>query len=59
MAAASPIADGSSPGCTCSAPHGSVTRRASRCWAFVGTFGVWLLAERVNLSPIITMVAYA
>src|SRR5207244_12283568 len=25
---------------------------------FVGTFGVWLLAERVGLSPIITMVAY-
>ena len=26
---------------------------------FVGTFGVWLLAERVGLSAIITMVAYA
>src|SRR5215472_16069250 len=25
---------------------------------FVGTFGVWLLAARANLSPIITMVAY-
>ena len=25
---------------------------------FVGTFGVWLLAARLNLSPIITMVAY-
>jgi CPA1 family monovalent cation:H+ antiporter len=25
---------------------------------FVGTFGVWLLAERVGLSPIITMVTY-
>jgi CPA1 family monovalent cation:H+ antiporter len=25
---------------------------------FVGTFGVWLLAERLGLSPIITMVAY-
>src|SRR5215813_1681847 len=26
---------------------------------FVGTFGVWLLAEHVGLSPIITMVTYA
>lgn len=26
---------------------------------FVGTFGVWLLAERLHLSGIITMVAYA
>jgi CPA1 family monovalent cation:H+ antiporter len=26
---------------------------------FVGTFGVWLLAERVGLSAIITMVVYA
>src|SRR5215475_1573363 len=25
---------------------------------FVGTFGVWQLAERANLSPIITMVTY-
>ena len=25
---------------------------------FVGTFGVWLLAARLNLSPIITMVVY-
>jgi monovalent cation/hydrogen antiporter len=25
---------------------------------FVGTFGVWLLAARANLSPIITMVTY-
>ena len=25
---------------------------------FVGTFGVWLLAERIGLSPIITMVVY-
>jgi monovalent cation/hydrogen antiporter len=25
---------------------------------FVGTFGVWLLAARLNLSPIITMVTY-
>src|SRR5215470_7925512 len=25
---------------------------------FVGTFGVWLLAARLDLSPIITMVAY-
>jgi CPA1 family monovalent cation:H+ antiporter len=25
---------------------------------FVGTFGVWLLAERAGLSPIITMVTY-
>jgi NhaP-type Na+/H+ or K+/H+ antiporter len=25
---------------------------------FVGTFGVWLLAERVGLSPIITMATY-
>src|SRR5262245_48680723 len=25
---------------------------------FVGTFGVWMLAARVNLSPIITIVAY-
>ena len=26
---------------------------------FVGTFSVWLLAERLNLSAIITMIAYA
>jgi CPA1 family monovalent cation:H+ antiporter len=26
---------------------------------FVGTFGVWLLADRLKLSPIITVVAYA
>jgi monovalent cation/hydrogen antiporter len=26
---------------------------------FVGTFGVWLLADRLMLSPIITVVAYA
>jgi CPA1 family monovalent cation:H+ antiporter len=26
---------------------------------FIGTFAVWLLAERVGLSPIITMVSYA
>jgi monovalent cation/hydrogen antiporter len=27
--------------------------------SFVGTFGVWLLAERIGLSPIITMVTFA
>jgi monovalent cation/hydrogen antiporter len=26
---------------------------------FVGTFGVWLLSERLGLSPIITVVVYA
>jgi monovalent cation/hydrogen antiporter len=26
---------------------------------FIGTFGVWILAERVGLSPIVTMVAFA
>ena len=26
---------------------------------FVGTFGVWILAERLGLSPILTVVAYA
>jgi monovalent cation/hydrogen antiporter len=26
---------------------------------FIGTFGVWLLADRLTLSPIITIVAYA
>jgi Na+/H+ antiporter len=26
---------------------------------FAGTFGVWILAERANLSPIITVVVYA
>jgi CPA1 family monovalent cation:H+ antiporter len=26
---------------------------------FVGTFGVWLLAERLNLSPVLTMVVFA
>src|SRR5438309_3963663 len=31
---------------------------SSTVLTFVGTFGVWLLAERVGLSPIITMVAY-
>src|SRR5438132_1417550 len=32
---------------------------SSTVLTFVGTFGVWLLAERVGLSPIITMVTYA
>ena len=32
---------------------------SSTVLSFVATFGVWLLAERVGLSPIITMVAYA
>lgn len=32
---------------------------SSTVLSFVGTFGVWLFAERVGLSPIITMVAYA
>src|SRR5436190_3452013 len=31
---------------------------SSTVLTFVGTFGVWLLAERVGLSPIITMVTY-
>jgi monovalent cation/hydrogen antiporter len=31
---------------------------SSTVLTFVGTFGVWLLAERVGLSPIVTMVAY-
>ena len=26
---------------------------------FVGTFGVWLLADRLSLSPVLTMVAFA
>src|SRR5439155_17691048 len=26
---------------------------------FVGTYGVWLLADRLTLSPIITLVIYA
>ena len=26
---------------------------------FAGTFGVWMLAEQLGLSPIITMVIYA
>jgi CPA1 family monovalent cation:H+ antiporter len=26
---------------------------------FAGTFGVWILAERIGLSPIVTVVAYA
>jgi CPA1 family monovalent cation:H+ antiporter len=31
---------------------------SSAILTFVGTFGVWILAERVGLSPVITMVAY-
>src|SRR5206468_1183056 len=31
---------------------------SSTVLTFVGTFGVWLLAERLGLSPIITMVTY-
>src|SRR6266478_4440155 len=31
---------------------------SSTALTFVGTFGVWLFAERVGLSPIITMVTY-
>ena len=37
----------------------SATRRARTILQFVSTFGVWMLAERLGLSPIITMVVYA
>jgi CPA1 family monovalent cation:H+ antiporter len=32
---------------------------SSTILGFVGTFGVWIAAERVGLSPVITMAAYA
>jgi len=47
------------PGCTSSSPRVSARRRAAPFCQFVSTFAVWLVAERLTLSPIITVVIYA
>ena len=47
-----PLASGRSPLSSRQAPSSIIVQ-------FVSTYGVWMLAERAGLSPILTLVSYA
>ena len=50
---------GALPGSRCSSPRGSQDVATAVIVQFIATFAVWIIAERLHLSGILTMVVYA